>query len=171
MKQSKKTVSKHPASGAGKSSRKGRTVPSDPPGLQVGLPHVPAWYGLKLRKQYLPWTHARQRSACARNYWICTARPDGRPHSIPVWGLFFDGVFYFGTGRSMRKARNLAQNPAISVHLASGDDVVILEGSVEEVRESDKTTWRNSMQRRRKNTRCRSRRFPARPSSVRFVPG
>jgi nitroimidazol reductase NimA-like FMN-containing flavoprotein (pyridoxamine 5'-phosphate oxidase superfamily) len=113
---------------------------ADPPGLQVGLPHVPALYGLKPRKQYLPWTHVRKRLASAHNYWICTTRPDGRPHSIPVWGFFFDDTLYFGTGRSTRKARNLVHNPALSIHLESGDDVVILEGTAKEVAESDKTT-------------------------------
>jgi len=113
---------------------------TDPPGVQVGLPQVPALYGLKPRKQYLPWTHVRERLSRARNYWICTARPDGRPHSIPVWGFFFDDTFYFGTGRSTRKARNLAHNPALSIHLDSGDDVVILEGTAKEVSESDQPT-------------------------------
>jgi hypothetical protein len=31
--------------------------------------------------------------------------------------------------RSCRKGRNLTHNPAVSIHLESGDDVVILEGS------------------------------------------
>jgi hypothetical protein len=44
-----------------------------------------------------------------------------------------DGAFYFGTVRSTRKARNLAHNPAVSVHLDSGDDVVIVEGAASEV--------------------------------------
>ena len=113
---------------------------ADPPGLQVGLPQVPALYGLKPRKQYLPWAHVRERLAGSYNYWICTTRPDGRPHSIPVWGFFFDDTLYFGTGRSTRKARNLVHNPALSIHLESGDDVVILEGTAKEVANSDKPT-------------------------------
>ena len=106
---------------------------SAPAGVKVGLPQVPGLYGLKPRKQYLPWSHAEERLARARNYWVCTARPDGRPHAIPVWGFWIDGAFYFGTARSTRKARNLAHNPAVSVHLESGDDVVILEGTASEV--------------------------------------
>ncbi len=39
----------------------------------------------------------------------------------------------FGTDPNSQKWRNLRQNPAISVHLESGDDVVILEGVIEEV--------------------------------------
>jgi len=107
--------------------------PTEPAGCKVGLPHVPPLYGLKTPHQYLSFRHAQQRLADARNYWICTVRPDGRPHSIPVWGFWLDGCLYFGTARSSRKARNLAQNPALSVHLESGDDVIILEGKAEEV--------------------------------------
>jgi hypothetical protein len=44
----------------------------------TGLPHVPPTYGLKAREKYLPFSHAEMRLAKSRNYWICTARPDGR---------------------------------------------------------------------------------------------
>ena len=101
---------------------------------------LPALYGLKSPHKFLPFTHAEGRLAKSRNYWICTTRPDGRPHSIPVWGFWLDGILYFGTARSTRKARNLTHNPAISVHLESGDDVVILEGTAAEVDLTDKPT-------------------------------
>jgi nitroimidazol reductase NimA-like FMN-containing flavoprotein (pyridoxamine 5'-phosphate oxidase superfamily) len=115
-----------------------RADKSEPAGLRVGLPHVPSLYGLKPRKQYLPWSHARERLERSRNYWICTARPDGRPHSIPVWGFFVDDVLYFGTAKLSRKAKNLSHNPAVSIHLDSGDDVVIVEGKAVEVSVSEK---------------------------------
>ncbi len=35
--------------------------------------------------------------------------------------------------RRSRKGRNLAEQPAIAVHLESGDDVVILEGAADRV--------------------------------------
>jgi general stress protein 26 len=120
------------------SKSKTRKKSADPAGCRVGLPKVPPTYGLKPRKQYLPFSHAEERLSKSRNYWICTTRPDGRPHSIPVWGFWLDGTFYFGTARASRKARNLAHNPAISVHLDSGDDVVILEGTAVEVDLKDK---------------------------------
>jgi general stress protein 26 len=103
--------------------------------ISVGPPQVPALYGIKPRKDYLPWSHARERLEGSRNYWICTVRPDGRPHSIPVWGFWMDDALYFGTAQTTRKARNLAHNPAVSVHLESGDDVIILEGTAVEVRD------------------------------------
>lgn len=103
--------------------------------VHASLPKIPAHYGLKPRAQYLPWEYAEARLAKSRNYWICTARPDGRPHSIPVWGSWTEGALYFGTAPTSRKALNLARNPALSVHLESGDDVVILEGTAVEVRD------------------------------------
>ncbi|PYX80352.1 MAG: hypothetical protein DMG70_24015 [Acidobacteria bacterium] len=47
-------------------------------------------------------------------------RPDGRPHSIPLWGFWLEGALYFGTARSSRLARNLARQPVVSVHPGIG---------------------------------------------------
>ncbi len=81
----------------------------------------------------LEWEWATQRLERAHNYWVATASEAGRPHAAPVWGLWHDGVFYFSTARGSRKGQNLAANPFAVVHLESGDEVVILEGPVEEV--------------------------------------
>ena len=124
-----------------KASKKS-TRPHSEPACKVGLPQVPPLYGMKSPHNYLPFSHAEERLVHARNYWICTARPDGRPHSIPVWGFWINGALYFGTARSSRKARNLAHNPALSVHLESGDDVIILEGTAVEVDLSNKPTFK-----------------------------
>lgn len=96
-------------------------------------PHMPGYGIVEARTGLLTWERVSQQMAQARNYWLTTTRPDGRPHAMPVWGVWLDETFYFGTGRSSVKGRNLAHNPAVSVHLESGDDVVILEGVVEEV--------------------------------------
>lgn len=85
----------------------------------------------------LAWGHAEERLERARNYWIATTRPDGRPHAAPVWGVWVGGSLYFGTGRRSVKGRNLSRNPELVVHLESADDLVILEGEVEEVRDRD----------------------------------
>jgi len=119
-----------------------KTVPSLLQITSTGLPHLAPTYGLKTREKYLPFSHAETRLAKSRNYWICTARPDGRPHSIPVWGFWIDGGLYFGTARDSRKSRNLSHRPAVSVHLESGDDVVILEGTATEVDPTDKPTFK-----------------------------
>jgi hypothetical protein len=76
----------------------------------------------------LPWRWAEERLVRAHNYWVCTTRPDGRPHAVPVWGVWVGGVFYFGSGPRSRKTRNLAANPAAVVHLERGEEAVIVEG-------------------------------------------
>ena len=85
----------------------------------------------------LSWDRVDGRLAGARNYWVSTTRPDGRPHATPVWGLWVDSAFYFGVGPDTRKARNLSRNPNVVVHLESGDDVVIFEGKAEVVTDPD----------------------------------
>lgn len=111
-----------------------RKISDNPAAVKVSRPQMPAGYGLKEPKNkggYLPWSHLEERMKQSRNYWIATTRPDGRPHVMPVWGMWVEGRFYFGTDNQSRKARNMAENPAIAVHLESGDDVIILEGTIE----------------------------------------
>jgi general stress protein 26 len=81
----------------------------------------------------LEWAWASQRLERAHNYWVATASDTGRPHAAPIWGLWLEGAFYFSTARGSRKGKNLAANPFAVVHLESGDEVVTLEGPVEEV--------------------------------------
>jgi hypothetical protein len=80
----------------------------------------------------LEWSWADERLETSRNYWVVTATADGRPAAAPVWGVWLDGALRFGTSRASRKGRNLAADPRVVVHLESGDEVVILEGGVEE---------------------------------------
>jgi hypothetical protein len=81
----------------------------------------------------LPWSHAVERLERARYYWLATVRPDGRPHVTPVWGVWVDGALYIDGPPITTWGRNLKSNPALSVHLESGDDVVILEGEIEDL--------------------------------------
>jgi PPOX class probable F420-dependent enzyme len=103
-------------------------------------PRIPASYGVPRDgsgSERLPWSWAVERLAAARNYWICTTRPDGRPHAVPVWGLWLEDAVWFSTARDSQKGRNLARNPALTIHLESGDETVILEGDAEEVRDRE----------------------------------
>jgi PPOX class probable F420-dependent enzyme len=85
----------------------------------------------------LPWSWAVERLVAARNYWICTTRPDGRAHAAPVWGLWLDDALWFSTSPESQKGRNLARDRRIVVHLESGDDVVILDGVAERASDAD----------------------------------
>ena len=98
-------------------------------------PHMPG-YGLQPptpEAGLLPWSFVSEKMASAWNYWLATASAEGKPQAAPVWGIWVEDQFYFSTGERSRKARNLAANPQLAVHLESGDEVVILEGRVEEV--------------------------------------
>lgn len=106
---------------------------------EASRPQMPKGYGIvkaKNGKGLLPWSRVGERMERALNYWVNTTRPDGRPHVMPVWGVWVNDRFYFGTDRRSRKALNIASNTAMAVHLESGDDVVIIEGSAEEVTDS-----------------------------------
>ena len=99
-------------------------------------PRMPGGYGIERDSTGLmTWSAVVERLAVARNYWVATTSPDGRPHVAPVWGLWLDDAFYFSTDPASRKGRNLAASPELIVHLESGDDVVILEGRAEAVAE------------------------------------
>jgi Pyridoxamine 5'-phosphate oxidase len=98
-------------------------------------PSRPRMFGTYLEPSLLPWEWAEERLAAARNYWICTTRPGGRPHARPVWAVWLDGRLLFSTGSLA--AGNLAANPEITVHLESGSEVVILEGVAEPVAEDE----------------------------------
>ena len=79
----------------------------------------------------VPWEYVEQRLRESVNYWLCSARPDGRPHVIPRWGVYLDGKFYYDGSPETRHARNLEVNPNVSLHLESGNDVVIMDGTAQ----------------------------------------
>jgi hypothetical protein len=69
----------------------------------------------------------------ARTTWLATANEDGSPHVTPVGALWVDGTFWFQTGSSTRKARNVERDPRCSVALSLLDADVVLEGDAEHV--------------------------------------
>lgn len=97
----------------------------------ISRPQFPEGYLLD-PKGLLSWEQVETRLVEARNYWLCTVRPNQRPHAIPLWGVWVEGKLYFDGSPQTRHARNIAANPQVSVHLESGDQVVILEGTAGE---------------------------------------
>src|SRR5258706_5932062 len=76
--------------------------------------------------------HVEERLRSNEMIWLVTVRPDGRPHSIPVWFLWEGATILIFSKRNTQKIRNLRQNPSVTLTL---DDtkkgVVILEGTAE----------------------------------------
>ena len=78
---------------------------------------------------YVDWSWVAAQLIESKNYWLCSVRPDGRPHSIPRWAVYMDGRIYYDGSPETRHAQNIMTNPSVSVHLESGDQVIILEGT------------------------------------------
>lgn len=98
-----------------------------------GRPHLPGYGVSKTRKELLPWKWAEDTLSKTKNYFLATTRVDGRPHVMPIWGVWTDGQFYFSTGKKSVKARNLAANPGCVLCAGTAEEAVILEGIVEKV--------------------------------------
>jgi hypothetical protein len=79
------------------------------------------------------WHDVEARLRTAANYWLTTVGPDARPHARPVDGVWVDGALCFGGSPETRWVRNLVANPAVSVHLSSEAEAIILEGAAEYV--------------------------------------
>jgi hypothetical protein len=79
----------------------------------------------------LPWSWAEQRLRRSRNYWLASRWPDGRPHVLPVWGVWHDGCFWFSSSSGSRKARNLRLDGRCAVTTEDANDPVMLEGVAE----------------------------------------
>jgi len=94
-------------------------------------PFMPGYGISKSRKGLLDWSWARERLTNSHNYVIITVRPDGRPHAMGMHGLWFEDAFYFGTGKTTRKAKNLATNPNCILVNECLDELVIVEGLAE----------------------------------------
>ena len=101
--------------------------------MTVGHAIVPDGYTLADREQrLLDWSYIEERMTGAKNYWIATTRPNGRPHVAPTWAVWDDNRLYFDGSPETRRMKNMARNPHIVVHLEDGDKAVIVEGIVRE---------------------------------------
>ncbi len=62
---------------------------------------------------------------------LVTLRPEGTPHVAPVWFLWDDGKAWVMADGGAIKVRNIKQNPAVAVSIATPErplSYVVLEG-------------------------------------------
>ena len=64
----------------------------------------------------------------ARNVWMATVRPDGRPHQVPVWFVVSSRRWYICIEPDSVKARNIAASPRVALALEDGNDPYIMQG-------------------------------------------
>ena len=84
-------------------------------------------YGAVSDRGPLAWSWVEEQLGAAGTYWV-VARTPGHPRPRPVWGVWHARHLHLSVG-SPGLLRALAQDPAVTVHLDSGTDVVIVEGT------------------------------------------
>jgi nitroimidazol reductase NimA-like FMN-containing flavoprotein (pyridoxamine 5'-phosphate oxidase superfamily) len=102
---------------------------------QVTRPHFPKGY-VDHPKSLLPWEEVEARLMDAVHYWLCSVRPSNRPHAVPLWAVWVNGRIYYDGSPETQHGKNIALNPFVTVHLESGEKVIIIEGTAKEVKPS-----------------------------------
>ena len=92
---------------------------------------LPQGYGAPRKK--LRWDDVRGRLEAAPAYWLATTRADGRPHVVPVDGIWVDDVWWYGGAREAVHIRTVEASPRAVMHLADPMQAVIVEGTVRRV--------------------------------------
>lgn len=90
----------------------------------------------------LPWPEVKARLESAPAYWLSTARPDGRPHVVPLDGIWVDDVWWYGGAPDTVHIRTVEANPQAVMHLPDPMQAVIVEGVVRRVSPPDETAQR-----------------------------
>ena len=88
-------------------------------------------YGLRPATEgsgLLPWSWAEEKLTSSLNYWLVSVWPDGRPHAMPVWGMWHDGTFWFSSSNGSRKSKNLLADARCVVTTEDTQNPVVLEG-------------------------------------------
>jgi PPOX class probable F420-dependent enzyme len=106
-------------------------------------PYMPG-YGIRPAEEgsgLLSWAHAQERLSSTRNYWLATARADGRPHVMPVWGVWDSRALWFSSSLASRKIANVRRNPRCVMTTEDAVDPVVVEGVASIVAEPDRIAW------------------------------
>jgi nitroimidazol reductase NimA-like FMN-containing flavoprotein (pyridoxamine 5'-phosphate oxidase superfamily) len=120
-----------------RASKRPTTTPDVQP--KADRPFAPGYgiVGPEDGKGLLPWTWVARKMNRSHTFWLATIHAaHGRPHVMPVWGVWLDDAFFLSTGRKSRKGQNLAANPACTVTNDDGEEAVIVEGQASQVEDA-----------------------------------
>jgi nitroimidazol reductase NimA-like FMN-containing flavoprotein (pyridoxamine 5'-phosphate oxidase superfamily) len=122
-------------------TRSATTAKSQP---KADRPFAPGYgiVGAEDGKGLLSWAWVARKMMNCRTFWLATIHAglhagQGRPHVMPVWGVWLDDAFFFSTGRKSRKGQNLAANPACTITNDDGEEAVVVEGLATQVQVED----------------------------------
>jgi len=76
-----------------------------------------------------PETGGPNRHTC----WLATINLDGSPHVTGIGALWVDGAFWFESGDSTRKGKNLARDPRCTLSVATHDFDLVVEGDARKI--------------------------------------
>jgi Pyridoxamine 5'-phosphate oxidase len=62
------------------------------------------------------------------SYWLATINADGSPHVTGLGALWVDGTFWFTTGQTTRKGRNLDRDPRCALSIGADEFELTVEG-------------------------------------------
>jgi len=98
------------------------------------------WHVSNDPRMWITWEHVNHKLTREKVYWISTASRRGRPHAVPVWGIWKKNISYFETDPKSIKG-NLSNNESVVVQVQDGNDTVILEGNARKEKRSEKLKW------------------------------
>ena len=84
-------------------------------------------FGARSDRAPLAWSWVEEQLAAAGSYWL-VPRSSGHPHPRPVWGIWHGRRLHLSVG-SPSLQRAISRDPKVTVHLDSGTDVVLVEGT------------------------------------------
>jgi hypothetical protein len=76
-----------------------------------------------------PETGGPNRHTC----WLATINADGSPHVNGIGAIWVDGAFWFETGETTHKGRNLARDPRCTLSVAAKEFDLVVEGGAAKV--------------------------------------
>jgi nitroimidazol reductase NimA-like FMN-containing flavoprotein (pyridoxamine 5'-phosphate oxidase superfamily) len=97
-------------------------------GPRADRPFMPGYGIASSDEGLLPWAWAEERLVGSRNYWVASVRPGGRPHVMPVWGVWANAELTFSSSLGSRKVRNLHADPRCTVTTEDAARPVVLDG-------------------------------------------
>jgi uncharacterized pyridoxamine 5'-phosphate oxidase family protein len=85
----------------------------------------------------IPWSKAVEQLSESQKFWLATVDPDGHPHVVPLFSVWFEGCLYFTSNPDVRKARDLAQNPHCVMTTAGKTLDLVVEGEAVKITDDE----------------------------------
>lgn len=104
---------------------------------------IPDYNFPETEENLLDWEFVDNQMLNTKYYWILTSNKQNIPHTVPVWGLWYENRVFVGGNPKTKWVRNLTENPNISLHLPDAEIVCIIEGKAIILKDDDidDNTW------------------------------